>query len=37
MQHFDLKPEDLGPDFNHLSIAGHAKMAAMVWPVLNGS
>lgn len=37
MQRFDLKPEDLGPDFNHLSVAGHAKMAAMVWPVLNAS
>jgi hypothetical protein len=29
--------EDLGSDYNHLSVAGHAKMAAMVWPLLNGS
>jgi lysophospholipase L1-like esterase len=37
MQHFDLKPEDLSSDRNHLSAAGHAKMAAMVWAVLSGS
>ena len=37
MQHMDLKPEDLGSDLNHLSVAGHAKIAAMVWAVLNGS
>jgi len=37
MQHFDLKPEDLASDLNHLSVAGHAKMAAMAWAVLNGS
>lgn len=37
MQHIDLKPEDLGSDLNHLSVAGHAKKAAMVWAVLHGS
>ena len=37
MQHFDLKPGDLTSDLNHLSVAGQAKMAAMVWAVLNGS
>jgi hypothetical protein len=37
MQHFDLKPEDLTSDRNHLSVAGHAKMAAIVWEVLNPS
>jgi hypothetical protein len=28
---------DLSPDFNHASIAGHAKLAAVVWPVVEGS
>jgi hypothetical protein len=37
MQDFDLEPEDLSSDLDHLSVAGHAKMAAMVWAVLNGS
>lgn len=37
MKHFDLKPEDMTSDHNHLSVAGHAKMAAMEWTVLNGS
>jgi hypothetical protein len=37
LQHFDLKPEDLSSDYDHLSVAGHAKLAAMVWAVLNQS
>jgi lysophospholipase L1-like esterase len=37
MQRMDLKPEDLSSDRNHLSVAGHAKMAAMVWAALSKS
>jgi hypothetical protein len=37
MQRMDLKAQDLAPDYNHLSVAGHAKMAAMVWAVLSKS
>ena len=37
MQHFDLKPEDMTSDRNHLSVAGQAKMAGMVWASLNSS
>jgi hypothetical protein len=32
----DITVDDLGPDFNHLSIAGHAKMAATVWSAMQG-
>ena len=34
MQQMDLVPEDLASDYNHLSVAGHAKMAAMEWEAL---
>jgi lysophospholipase L1-like esterase len=37
LQHFDLKPEDLSSDRNHLSVSGHAKMAAIVWAALSRS
>ncbi|MFH8250973.1 SGNH/GDSL hydrolase family protein [Microbacterium sp. B2969] len=36
MQGMEVEPADLTPDFNHLSEAGHAKMAAIVWQVLYG-
>ena len=28
---------DLSPDLNHASIAGHAKLAAVVWPMFEGT
>ena len=31
-----LVPADLASDMNHLSVAGHHKMAAMVWRALYG-
>lgn len=34
MQSMALAPEDLSPDLNHLSVSGHAKMAAIAWDVL---
>ena len=37
MQQMDLVAGDLASDLSHLSVAGHAKMAAMVWEALNGS
>ncbi len=37
MQHMDLVPADLASDLNHLSVAGHAKMAAIEFEVLQGS
>lgn len=36
-QHMDLVAEDLTPDMNHLSVAGHAKMAALEWKALSAS
>ncbi len=34
MQGMLIGPDDLAPDLNHLSVAGHAKMAAIAWQVL---
>ena len=36
MQGMDLAPEDMSADFNHLSVAGHAKMAAIEFEALFG-
>lgn len=36
MQGMDLAPEDLSADLNHLSVAGHAKMAAIEFEALFG-
>ena len=36
MQAMDLEATDLSFDLDHLSVAGHAKMAEIVWGVLNG-
>jgi hypothetical protein len=36
MQTMTLVPEDLSPDLNHLSVSGHAKMAALAWDALYG-
>ncbi len=36
-QDMDLVAEDLTPDMNHLSVAGHAKMAALEWKALSAS
>ena len=33
----DLVAEDLTPDMNHLSVAGHGKMAALEWKALSAS
>ncbi len=30
----DPGPEDLSPDLDHVSVSGHAKMAAIAWDVL---
>ena len=37
MQAMDLVAADLSSDYNHLSIAGHAKMAAMEWAALDAT
>lgn len=37
MQHMDLASEDLSSDMNHLSVAGHAKMAEITFAALYGS
>lgn len=34
MQNLALATEDITPDFNHLTVSGHAKMAAIAWDVL---
>jgi hypothetical protein len=34
LRDFDLEPQDLTPDMNHLMPSGHAKMAAIVWAQL---
>jgi hypothetical protein len=31
-----ITADDVSPDFNHASIAGHAKLAAAVWPMFEG-
>jgi hypothetical protein len=36
LQHLDLAPEDMASDLNHLSVTGHAKMAAIAWQALYG-
>jgi plastocyanin len=36
LQHMDLAPEDLSPDLNHLSVSGHARMAAITFEALYG-
>ena len=36
LDQLDLVDADVSEDLNHLSIAGHAKMAAAVWAVLGG-
>lgn len=36
MQQMDLEPGDLAADLNHLSVAGHHKMAALAWHALYG-
>jgi lysophospholipase L1-like esterase len=37
LQDMDLAPEDMSADLNHLSAAGHAKMAAIVFAALSAS
>lgn len=34
-QRMPLEAADLGPEHNHLSVAGHAKLAALEWAVLE--
>ncbi len=36
MQQMNLDPGDLAADLNHLSVAGHHKMAALAWQALYG-
>jgi hypothetical protein len=36
MQQMDLAAADMTSDFNHLSVAGQAKMAAIAWRALSG-
>jgi len=31
-----VEPDLVGPDYNHLSIAGHMEYAAIAWPALTG-
>ena len=36
MQTMKLDKADLAEDLNHLSVAGHHKMAALAWQALYG-